>query len=251
MSREEVLVVASPQDPTLLRRAGRFAGWAARTGLSLTRLLPGAGLAEAGLRGMERQLVSELRKRLDSMDDPYVVTAPARPTAEQRPGDGVLVVAGEPLRAAMKQLMDSAAGFDRAQSREYLYVTVLRQLTPDEARILAVLARGSAFPAVDVLGRGGRVVLRNASTVGKAAGVTLPEEVPSYLTRLAGLGLVEVGPDETALSSQHEILATDEVVREAVRSVKRARLVRHSVRLSRLGARFWAACDPAPQSRVP
>lgn len=238
---------------SLLRRAGRLAGLAARTGFSLGRRLPGVENATEGLRVVERQVLSELRKRLDGVDDPYVVALTAASHGGERESqpNGAVVLAEEPLRAAMKELLDRSVVFDRERSREYLYATVLRELTPDEARILAVLSVGDAFPAADVVARGDRILLRNASTVGTAAGVTLPDEVPSYLTRLAGLGLVDVTGEDVALSSQYEILATDEVVRAALGAVKRAKLVRHTVRLSRFGARFWAACDPSARTRVP
>lgn len=234
---------------SFLRRAGRLAGRAARTGVSLGRRLPGVDNATEGLRVIERQVLSTLRKRLDEVDDPYVVALSAASGTEPD-GAGPLVVTAEPLRAAMKELLDRSVTFDRERAREYLYVTVLRQLTPDEARILAVLARGGAYPAADVVGKGERILLRNASTVGNAAGVTLLDEVPSYLTRLAGLGLIDITGAESALSSQYEILATDELVRAASAAAKRVRLVRRTVRVSRFGARFWAACDPEVRTRV-
>jgi hypothetical protein len=207
--------------------------------------------ATEGLREVERQVLSTLRKRLDEVDDPYVVALSAASSGNESSSQGEIVPATEPLRAAMKELLDRSVTFDRDRAREYLYATVLRELTPDEARILAVLSDGDAHPAVDVVVRGERILLRNASTVGKAAGVTLPDEVPSYLTRLAGLGLVDVTGEDPALSSQYEILATDELVRAASATAKRAKIVRHTLRLSRFGARFWAACDPTASTRVP
>jgi hypothetical protein len=150
----------------------------------------------------------------------------------------------EPLRAAMRELLEDSADLDREQAQEDLYGAVLRQLTPDEARILAVLAAGPVFPTVDVVTRD-RTLLRNASTAGDAAGVTLREEVPSYLTRLAAFGLVEVEGERTELGTQYEVLVTDERVRAAQSCAKRAKLRRRSVRISLFGARFWAACDPA------
>jgi hypothetical protein len=238
-------------EPSLRQRAGRLAGWAARTGVSLGRRLPGVENATEGLREVERQVLSTLRKRLDEVDDPYVVALSAASSGNESSSQGEIVPATEPLRAAMKELLDRSVTFDRDRAREYLYATVLRELTPDEARILAVLSDGDAHPAVDVVVRGERILLRNASTVGKAAGVTLPDEVPSYLTRLAGLGLVDVTGEDPALSSQYEILATDELVRAASATAKRAKIVRHTLRLSRFGARFWAACDPTASTRVP
>ncbi|MTD58655.1 DUF4393 domain-containing protein [Amycolatopsis sp. RM579] len=234
----------------MLRRAARLAGWAARAGVSVGRRVPGVESVTDGVRFVERQVFSTLRKRLDEVDDPYVVALSAASSGESA-GAGPLVVTAEPLRAAMKELLDRSVTFDRERAREYLYATVLRRLTPDEARILSTLAAGDAYPALDVVGRGERILLHNASTVGKAAGVTLPEEVPSYLTRLAALGLVDVTAAEPALSSQYEVLATDELVRAAAASVKRPKLVRHTVRLSVFGARFWAVCDPGVEVTNP
>jgi len=241
----------------LARRAGQLAGWAARTGFALGRKLPGVETAERGVREVERQLLTELRRRLDEVDDPYhaaltAASAMNRPAAVE--ATVTLVPArdnhGEPLRAAMAELLNHSIGFGRDRAREYFYAIILRQLTPDEARILSALSDGSPFPALDVvertgLGGNGRVVLRNASTVGKAAGVSLPDQVPGYVTRLIGLGLVDLDEEVPSLETQYEILLTDETVREAEKHVKRAKFVRRTIHVSRLGAQFWQACDPA------
>ena len=156
----------------------------------------------------------------------------------------------EPLRAAMAQLLNHSIGFGRERAREYLYAVILRQLTPDEARILSALSDGSPFPVLDVaertnLGAAGRIVLRNASTVGKVAGVSLPDQVPGYVTRLIGLGLAELDEEVPALETQYEILMTDETVRDAEKQVKRVKFLRRTVHITRLGAQFWQACDPS------
>jgi len=243
------------------KRAGQLAGWAARTGFEFTRKLPGVEIAEQIVKQGERQLLSELRRRLDEVDDPYhaaltAASAMNRPdTNGAKPVEATITLVHtraqlEPLRAAMAELLNHSIGFGRERAREYLYAIILRQLTPDEARILSALSDGSPFPAVDVaertsLGAAGRFVLRNASTVGKAAGVSLPDQVPGYLTRLIGLGLVELDEEVPALETQYEILLTDETVREAEKSVKRAKFVKRTVHISRLGAQFWQACDPS------
>ncbi|WP_409462272.1 Abi-alpha family protein [Amycolatopsis sp. GA6-003] len=244
----------------LARRAGQLAGWAARTGFDLTRKLPGIDTAERGLKQVERGLLSELRRRLDEVDDPYHAALTAA-SAMNRPDVGsravettvTLVPARdhvEPLRAAMAELLNHSIGFGRERAREYLYAIILRQLTPDEARILSALSDGSPFPAVDVaertaIGGTGRIVLRNASTVGKAAGVSLPDQVPGYVTRLIGLGLVELDEEVPSLETQYEILLTDESVREVEKQVKRIKIIRRTIHVSRLGAQFWQACDPS------
>ncbi|ADJ50297.1 hypothetical protein AMES_8471 [Amycolatopsis mediterranei S699] len=241
----------------LAHRAGQLAGWAARTGFALGRKLPGVETAERGVRQVERQLLTELRRRLDEVDDPYHAALTAA-SAMNRPAAIEATVTlvpvrdnrGEPLRAAMAELLNHSVGFGRERAREYFYAIILRQLTPDEARILSALSDGSPFPAVDVvertgLGGHGRVVLRNASTVGKAAGVSLPDQVPGYVTRLIGLGLVDLDEEVPSLETQYEILMTDETVREAEKHVRRAKFVRRTIHVSRLGAQFWQACDPS------
>ncbi|MFF5989887.1 Abi-alpha family protein [Prauserella flavalba] len=240
----------------LVQRAGRIAGWAARTGYSLGRRLPGADSAERSLRTLEQKALGELRRRLESAGDPYLATLNHAPSTSRNVANGqvksravTVVSPDEPLRVAMSELLNRSTGLDRDRSRDYLYAIILRQLTPDEARILAALADGSPFPLVDVaersgLGAAGRVVLRNASTVGKAAGVSLLDHVPAYVTRLVGLGLADIDEEAPALSTQYEILLTDDTVRAAERMVKRARFVRRTVRISPLGVSFWQACAP-------
>lgn len=239
----------------LARQAGRLAGWAARTTYSIGKKLPGADTAERGLLSIEQKALGGLRKRLESVGDPYLTTI-IEASDESRDGsrggsiDGAVAVVPppEPLRSAMAQLLNRSTNLDRDHAREYLYAIILRQLTPDEARIMSALSDGSPFPLVDVVERqglgSGRVVLRNASTVGKAAGVTLFDHVPAYVSRLVGLGLADVDDEVPALATQYEILLTDESVRAAEELVKRARFVRHALRISPLGHAFWQACDP-------
>jgi hypothetical protein len=250
---------SSGNEPNLAQRAVGLAGWAAKTGFSLGKRLPGVDTAERGLRQVERQLLGELRKRLDEVDDPYYAALTAastmnRPTTDRYESNSAITVIPardghiEPLRAAMAELLNRSIGFGREKAKEYLYSIILRQLTPDEARILSALSGGSPFPLIDVAERSGlgagRIVLRNASTVGKAAGVSLLDQVPSYVTRLVGLGLVEIDEEAPSLETQYEILMTDETVRQAENSVKRVKFVRRTVHISRLGAQFWEACDP-------
>lgn len=240
----------------LVRRAGRFAGKAARAGYSLRKHLPGIDTAGKRWHSFEQKALGELRRRLESSSDPYLATITQSGRAARHGTDIPAMTtteSSEPLRKGMAELLNRSADLDHVGARDYLYTLVLRQLAPDEARILSVLSDGSPFPLIDViernkLGKPDEVVLRNASTIGEAAGVSLVDHVPGYVTRLIAFGLADVGAAAPSLSTQYEILLADDSVRTASRSVRRAGIRRQTVRISRFGLSFWQACDPAGRS---
>jgi hypothetical protein len=162
----------------------------------------------------------------------------------------------EPLRSAMTELLQRSSASTSQEGKEYLFGTIISQLVPDEARILAALAGGRRFAVVDVVakqvGRSHiRTVLTNASTVGAAARVALADNVPIYLSRLLSFGLVEFGTAVDALDAQFAALEDDPAVRAARTGADgkfgSAKLVRKSVLLSQLGREFWTAAAPRPE----
>jgi hypothetical protein len=234
----------------VVEQAGRVAGWLARASWQAAARLPGGEAVQRQFRKAERAVLDQMRRQLDDVDEEGTLSGRfIAPT-------GAMVLDGhvDPLRTAMAELLRLSTELDREHSREYIFTAIIRQLFPDEARILAALSDRSTYALVHVAGRaalGGphRIVLRNASSVGKAAGVTLPDLVPTYVTRLENLGLVEIGPEDPALSVQYDILLTDDRVRaaeEEVRSVRKLtpRFARRTLRLSTLGSQFWDAVRP-------
>lgn len=232
-------------------RVGRLLG---RTGWRLARQMPGARTLEREAQRLQSAAMSEARRLLQLPSAaPAVVRSAGPASPEERrtleyirdadPGTA-------PLRSAMGELLERSVESSRADSRDYLYGTIISQLVPDEARILAALSDGTHFAALDVvqkLRRGRtRVVLAHASAVGRQAGLVSPDSTPTYLTRLHGFGLVEFGPEEESLAVQYDILATDATVQDARRSVRGSvKLVRKALLLSPFGAQFWAAADPS------
>ncbi len=76
------------------------------------------------------------------------------------------------------------------------YLTIVKQLAPDELRILLLLLRQGAQPIVDVrpggLGASAASPLaRGLNMVGAMAGARYVARVPSYLHNLERLGLLE------------------------------------------------------------
>ena len=183
---------------------------------------------------VERALVRIARRHLNELDPPTITASP-----------GV----DESPNAVLRTLMDRSMYSSPDTSRDALYLHLLNALVPDEARILAALSDGSAYPVIHIAepGTGGTPVfaLKNASTVGRSAGVSLPRHTPLYLTRMLHLGLVRLGPEASSISDEYEMLLTDSVVNIALatarRGVRAARVVRRTVRISDLGQELWEA----------
>jgi hypothetical protein len=256
----------APLARALVGGAVTFARRAATSYWNIARRIPGAVVLEAEWGRFERAALDELRRRLDDGDParpPHVDVPPPVPTAPPPAPDMTPVPAGtaaaapapteepEPLRVAMVELLLRSIEQTPQRAREYHLLSVLRELLPDEARILAALADGAGYPVVHVERRtgvaGAERLLSNASTVGRAAGVAQLRDVPRYLTRLRRLDLVELRDPDPGLQVAYEILLTDQDVRAAecaAREGGRPRFVRRTLRLSALGHDLWAACHP-------
>jgi hypothetical protein len=222
-----------------------------RSGWGLARRLPGGAALQREVQRIQDAALHEVRRMLDIPDG----VAHAATGEEAR----VMMLVGnstgpEPLRDAMSELLERSVESTRATSREYLYGNIVSQLVPDEARILAALSDGSPYATVDVvarqLGRNNtRTVLTNASTIGRSAGVSIVDNVPTYLTRLHSFGLIEFGSPDESIAMQFDILAADSVVQAATAAIEAKhqgtpKMVRKTLTMSAFGREFWAACDP-------
>jgi hypothetical protein len=158
------------------------------------------------------------------------------------------------LAAQLDSLLARSVGQSTTRSRRELHESLLRQLVPDEARILASLSDGGAAAVVHVVPRSRRPgttapLVETVSSVGRTAGVALTEMVPTYVTHLLQLGLVELLPESAALEDDYELVMTEPVVRNALAQSNRngvlpPRVVRQSLQLSELGRALWADCRP-------
>jgi len=239
-------------------RVGRILG---RSGWRIARQLPGGQTLEREAQRLQQAAVNEARRILQIQQG---VASSGRAATPEEARAAMLIQTADPgaapLRSAMGELLERSVEATRSDTREYLFGTIISQLVPDEARILAALSSGGSFAAGDLVQRSRRaaprILVANSSTVGRSAGVVTPDNTPTYLTRLLGFGLIEFGPEDESLDVQYEMLATDTVLTEAKRAAERAKqggavkLVRKTVRMSALGREFWAASDPSAASRA-
>ena len=184
----------------------------------------------------ERFALSLLRSRMDAV-------APSEPSPRRASSQ-------EPDPAEMlERLLARSLEQDTDASRRELQVAALRQLVPDEARILAALADGPPAPLVHIAPRaGGGRLLENASLIGRMAAVTLPSMTPVYVSHLRQLGLVETGPEDPDNEQGYELLMADKDVRDALKEGELSKLpgrtFRRTLRLSDRGRALWEASRP-------
>lgn len=202
------------------------------------------GAAKLGLRvaiWSEQQVFALLQGEVDLAEARALPAAPAEST-------GV-----EPLNAKMSRLLDRALNQGTRDSRAEFFQRLVDQLVADEARIIGALSDGHASPLVNVRSRtreSGVPELENASLIGRSASVALPALVPQYVSHLMALGLVEVGPEDTSLKADYEVLMAESPVLRALKSAARgpvpARVEKLTLRLSELGHELWEATQEDP-----
>lgn len=192
-----------------------------------------------GLQGAERVLWTVVRSRMDQASPPVRELEAPQPSEE----------AERSPQQLMSALLTESLGQNATSSeREYL-TAVLRQLLPDEARIIAALADGPPAPTVSVFRRGSsELLLDNASLIGRSAAVTLPSRTTGYVAHLLHLGLVELGPEDKTNNVGYELVLADRQVRPALKKGALgklpARVERKTLRLSEHGRALWEVTRP-------
>ena len=187
---------------------------------------PGIAAAQDELGRVENLIWREVKHRIEN-------------------GDGADPVPRSKAAKKLSALLTAAVEQSAAQAREHLIIRLLDDIEPDEARILAAMSDGTTYPLIHVVtrtsfGTTGARLLENVSTVGRSAGIALPDYVPIYLARLRRLGLVTVGPETDEHADGYELLATESLVHETREShIGSTRLLHRTLSLSRLGRDLW------------
>ncbi len=102
----------------------------------------------------------------------------------------------ESLSDMYANLLAAAMDKSTADGAHPAFVEVIKQLTPDEAKLIGYFLEPLPFPLLTVRaddkvrGRGGYDVAVNVSLFGNLAGLALPKLVPAYLDNLCRLGKV-------------------------------------------------------------
>ena len=190
--------------------------------------VPAASWVADRVDDVERALLVALRERLDELQQPKADGPTAAPTVAEH----------------VRRLLATAEEQTPAEARSAAMLRTALELLPDEARILARLADGSADPVIQAH-VGGQHVVRNHSSIGRAARVHSQDLTASYVTHLLDLGLVELVPHEGDDLMEFELLEAETAVRDVLgpydhRKVVKPKITRQLVRLSADGRAFCA-----------
>ena len=175
---------------------------------------------------------------------------------------------GSTLRERYLNLLAAAMDSDTAAKVHPAFLAVLRQLTPDEARIVGMFQHDGPYPLLSVVARrrfGARLgtELRHFSLLGAEAGCEHPERFPIYVDNLCRLGLAELRPVRVADDTRiFGALEAHPQVRAAIARIEArppldgsvesddpvvADLQRQALYVTSFGRQFYEACEYRPE----
>ncbi|MDP5165247.1 DUF4393 domain-containing protein [Pseudomonas syringae] len=159
----------------------------------------------------------------------------------------------ESLSDMYANLLASAMNKSTADGAHPAFVEIIKQMTPDEGKLMSLFLEHRPFPTVSVRaelkeGNGGVAVANNLSLFGDEANLEVKTFVPSYLDNLSRLGLIIIHSGESYTDpGMYDELEGSELVKKhyaetAALPNRVPRLVRGFIRLTNLGVQFGAIC---------
>jgi hypothetical protein len=214
-----------------------------------------------GFEQMEHYLLDAMDKRLKRIPEERQI--PPNPAVAGPALDALRFVVEEPdLRELYANLLATSMDSEIAKNAHPAFVEIIKQMSPDEARIIQVLASTGVSPMVSVGTQYFRGLseefnhldvefLKNFSLLQYEANCSHPELFPSYLDNLNRLGLVQIkenyylaGKNVYEHLENHpriiESLSELEPEPDSIRQVPALR--REALFLTNLGQQFCATC---------
>jgi hypothetical protein len=159
------------------------------------------------------------------------------------------------LRELYATLLATAIDSKTAASAHPSFVDMIKQMSPDEALILRVLALHTNYPLIDVREEAknsslGNWALRHFSLVAVEAGCKRPEIGAAYLGNLQRLGLIELRENYILRRDEEDLYKGVQDRPEVQIRIKqinekpdhKATVIRGAILLTELGRQFCYAC---------
>ncbi|GAB6170893.1 Abi-alpha family protein [Paradesulfitobacterium aromaticivorans] len=157
----------------------------------------------------------------------------------------------EDLRELYANLLATSMDVETALKAHPAFVEILKQLSPDEARILGRFQEHIPIPILSMRSVDSRgyytTLLHNFTTVAELAGCALPQLVTSYVDNLVRLGLAEISYERYSIDpgAYEAELAHPTVVgmKTYIENNERSVEIRQGVlERTNLGKQFYEAC---------
>lgn len=160
----------------------------------------------------------------------------------------------ESLSDMYANLLAAAMDKSTAQGAHPAFVEIIKQLTPDEAKLIAYFMKPLPFPLVTVrvehidFNKGGNNIANNVSLLGRKAGVEFPHLVPTYLDNLCRLGIIDIPDDSSYIDDDlyTELLESPEVTSrqkpEYLKPDYKFSFIQKAVSVTNLGMHFGRIC---------
>ncbi len=244
-----------PRDDGILRAAPglariaavawwRTAQWTVRSSLSAYQRA-----VRAAVRGESTELLQETVEELrEHMRELLGLNARDGPPEDE--------ASLEALRERGAELLRRSADVYDDDDAHPAYARILCDLSPDEARILRLLAKEGPRPAVDVrtgrpLNIGSQLIAPGLTMIGAEAGARHLDRVQSYLNNLYRLGLLWFSREQLEDPLEYQVLEAQPEVLEAMREAGRAKTIRRTIHLTPFGDDFCEVCgltvEPPPE----
>lgn len=251
---EESLVEAIPGLARIYAQAWvRTAEWAVESSLRAGSRVVRAAVSGDSPAGLFEEAGTDLREYARSLvgivDPDYAARGgESDPTAWRSSGNDTST---EALRERGTELLRLSADVRHEEDTHPAYARILEDLTPDEGRILRLLAQEGAQPAVDV--RAGwlpfqinsELVALGLSMIAEEAGCRDLDRTHAYLNNLNRLGLIWFAHEPVEDRHRYHVLEAQPDVTAAMRKAGRlGSTVRRSVNLTPFGKDFCEVCLP-------
>jgi hypothetical protein len=211
-------------------------------------------------------LEDALAERLEDLPSEQIITP--SPIIAGPALDALRYAGHDPkLRELYANLLATAMDANRVREAHPAFVEIIRQLTSDEARILALFAERNAFPIISLRaaeeeGDSFRVIIERFSTIDALAQCRVPELLTAYIDNICRLGLAYIPEDFSFSDAQkYAELENHPVIKSLIEKIvaegRLPKITQSVLRVSTLGRQFCKACvspgriTPPPQSVAP
>jgi hypothetical protein len=127
------------------------------------------------------------------------------------------------------------------------FARILRELLPDEARILRFMALAGPQPAIDVrtrtrLGTRSELIAGGINLVAQMAGCAQPDRDQEYLANLERLGMICFSAEQVEDPRRYSLVEAQPAASAAMSRARKAATVCRSIRMTRFGLEFCDVC---------